>query len=131
VRVSLPAIPRRSGDIVFGGHLVLALSMAFWRTFESTPGLSAEDGGGFTESQAGRGLALATLLLSGLAGLAILHQTLRRWRDPRIALPALMLLLALASRKRVELLDLVYAGAAIALAVWWFRSERVRAQASA
>ena len=129
--MSLPALSRRSGDVVFGGHLVLALSMAFWRTFEATPGLSAEDGGGFTENQAGRALALATLLVCGLAGLVILRQTLRRWRDPRIVLPALLLVLALSSRTRVELLDLVYVGVAVALAVWWFRSERVRAQASA
>ena len=33
--MTLPALPRRAGDLVFGGHLVLALSMVFWRAFES------------------------------------------------------------------------------------------------
>ena len=65
--MTFPALPRRSGDLVFGGHLVLALAMAFWRAFESLPGLSSEDGGSFTTSQAGRLLAFATLVLAGLA----------------------------------------------------------------
>jgi hypothetical protein len=130
-RVTLPALPRRPGDLVFGGHLVLALSMAFWRAFESIPGLSAEDGGRFTTSSAGRLLAFLTLVLCGLAGLAVCLQSARRWRDPRIALLALALGLALSSRQRANLFDLVYAGLAVAFAVWWFRSERADAQASA
>lgn len=127
--MSLPALPRRTGDLVFGGHLVLALAMGFWRAFESLPGYSAEDGGTFTSSQAGRLLALATLVASVLAALAVAIQTARSWRDPRICLLALFFALALTSRTRADLFDLVYAGLAVAFAVWWFRNERATAQA--
>jgi hypothetical protein len=129
--VSLPALPRRSGDLVFGGHLVLALAMMFWRALESLPGYSAEDGGSFTSSPAGRLLAFATLLASVLAALAVALQTARRWRDPRISLLALCFALALTSRTRADIFDLVYAGVAVAFAVWWFRNERAIAQARA
>ena len=97
------------------GHLVLALSMIFWRVF---------GGGGFAESAAGRLLALLMLVACVLAALAVLVQSVRRWRDPRVALLALALVLALASRERVDVFDLVYAGLAIGLALWWFRSAR-------
>ena len=126
-----PAFPRRSSDLLYGGHLVLALAMISWRAFESIPGLSAEDGGRFTSSSAGRLLAFATLIVAGLGGLAVAFQTLRRWRDPRALLLASCLVLALSTRKRADLFDLVYAALAIALAAWWFRSERAGAQASA
>jgi O-antigen ligase len=129
--VTLPALPRRSGDLVFGSHLVLALSMMLWRAFESLPGYSAEDGGSFTSSQAGRLLAFATLVACVLAALAVAVQTWRRWRDPRVGLLALLFALALTSRTRADLFDLVYAGLAVAFAVWWFRSERAGAQARA
>ncbi len=129
--MSLPALPRRSGDLVFGGHLVLALAMIFWRAFESLPGYSAEDGGSFTSSSAGRLLAFATLVASVLAALAVALQTARRWRDPRIALLASAFALALTSRTRADLFDLVYAGLAVAFAVWWFRTERAVTQARA
>lgn len=129
--MTLPAFPRRSGDLFYGGHLVLALSMALWRAFESIPGWSAEDGGAFTTSSAGRLLAFVTLLVCGLGALAVVAQTARRWRDPRVLLLALTFVLALSARERADLFDLVYAGLAIALSVWWFRSERPAAQASA
>jgi len=129
--VSLPALPRRSGDLVFGGHLVLALAMIFWRALESLPGYSAEDGGSFTSSPAGRLLAFATLVASVFAALAVAIQTARRWRDPRVSLLALGFALALSTRTRADVFDLVYAGAAVAFAVWWFRSERAGAQARA
>ena len=127
--MTLPALPRRTGDLVFGGHLVLALAMMFWRAFESLPGYSAEDGGSFTSSGAGRLLAFATLVASVLAALTVARQTWRRWRDPRVALLALTFLLALTSRVRADVFDLVYAGLAVAFGVWWFRNERAAAQA--
>jgi uncharacterized membrane protein YhaH (DUF805 family) len=127
--VSLPALPRRTGDLVFGGHLVLALAMIFWRALESLPGYSAEDGGSFTSSEAGRLLAFATLVASVFAALAVAIQTWRRWRDARISGLALAFALALTSRTRADIFDLVYAGLAVAFAVWWFRNERAAAQA--
>ena len=129
--MTFPALPRRSGDLVFGGHLVLALAMACWRAFESLPGLSAEDGGSFTTSQAGRLLAFATLVLAGLAALGVVFQSARCWRDPRVLLLAACFVLALSTRVRADLFDLVYAGLALAFAAWWFRSERALAQPSA
>lgn len=126
-----PAPSRRSSDLFYGGHLVLALAMVSWRAFEAIPGVSAEDGGSFTGSNAGRLLAFATLIVAGLGGLAVAFQTLRRWRDPRALLLAACLVLALSTRKRADLFDLVYAALAIALAAWWFRSERAAAQPSA
>jgi hypothetical protein len=131
VRVSPPAPSRRASDLFYGGHLVLALAMLSWRAFESIPGVSAEDGGSFSSSGAGRLLAFATLLVAGLGGLAVAFQTLRRWRDTRALLLAACFVLALSTRKRADLFDLVYVALAIALAVWWFRSERAGAQASA
>ena len=128
--MSPSTLPRRAGDLVFGGHLVLALAMIFWRAFESLPGLSAADGGGFTSSRTGRLLALATLIVAGLAGLAVCLQTGKRWRDPRFALLGSLLVLALATRTRADLFDLVYAGLALAFAAWWFRSERALVQES-
>jgi len=94
------------------GHLVLALSMVFWRVF---------GGGSFAESAVGRLLALVTLIACVLGALAVLIQSVRRWRDPRVALLALAFVLALASRQRVDVFDLVYATLAIGLSVWWFR----------
>ena len=129
--MTLPALPRRAGDLLFGGHLVLALSMSFWRAFERMPGLSAEDGGSFTESEPGRLLALATLIVCGLGALAVCAQSLRHWRDPRVALLAASFVLALGSRQRADIFDLVYVGLAIAFAAWWWKSERPGAQASA
>jgi len=126
--VNLPAFPRRSGNLFYGGHLVLALSMCFWRGFESIPGWSAKDGGSFTGSGAGRLLGLATLIACLLCALVIVTQSVRRWRDPRVSLLAVALVLALASRKRVDVFDFVYAGLALAFAIWWFRSERRGAQ---
>ena len=129
--MTLPAFPRRSGNLFYGAHLVLALSMSFWRAFESLPGWSAKDGGTFTASSAGRLLAFATLLASVLGALAIVAQSVRRWRDPRVLLLALAFALALSSRTRTGLFDLVYVGLAIALAVWWFKAGRGSAQARA
>jgi len=127
--VSLPALARRTGDLVFGGHLVLALALMFWRALESLPGYSAEDGGSFSSSPAGRLLACATLVASVLAALAVAIQSARRWRDPRISGLALGFALALTSRTRADIFDLVYAGVAVAFGVWWFRNERAVAQA--
>jgi hypothetical protein len=127
--VTLPALPRRTGDLVCGGHLVLALAMIFWRALESLPGYSAEDGGSFTSSEIGRLLAFATLVASVLAALVVAIQTWRRWRDPRVCGLALAFALALTSRVRADVFDLVYAGLAVAFAVWWFRNERAGAQA--
>ncbi len=129
--MSLPALPRRSGDLLFGSHLVLALALMLWRAFESLPGHSAEDGGSFSSSAAGRLLAFATLVACVLAAVAVVVQTARRWRDPRVALLALFFALGLTSRTRADLFDLVYAGLAVAFAAWWFRSERADAQARA
>ncbi len=125
--MSVPTLPRRAGDLVFGGHLVLAVSMCAWRVFESLPGLSAEDGGRFTTSQAGRLGALATLLLAGAAALGATLQGARCWRDPRVALLSIAFVLALSSRQRVDVFDLVYVALAVALAAWWFKSERALA----
>ena len=90
---------------------------------------SAEDGGTFTSSPAGRALALVTLVASVCAALAVAIQTARRWRDPRIALLGLSFALALTSCTRADTFDLVYAGLAVAFGVWWFRNERAGAQA--
>ncbi|MBK7641732.1 MAG: hypothetical protein IPJ19_01565 [Planctomycetes bacterium] len=119
-----PGLSRRAGNLVFGGHLVLALEMAFWRTFESLPGWSARDGGSFTSSDAGRLLALATLVAGGLAALAVVLTTLRRWRDARVLLLFVLMLAAFVLHENVDVLDLVYAGSAIAFAAWWWRVER-------
>lgn len=129
--MSLPALARRSGDLLFGGHLVLALSMSFWRAFESIPGYAAEDGGQFSTSLAGRALALATLLGSGLGALAVVVESARRWRDRRVLLLAASFALALSSRTRADIFDLVYVALALAFGVWWFRSQRAKAQVSA
>ena len=128
--MSITALPRRSGDLLFGGHLVLALSMVFWRAFESVPGYGVEDGGHFTTSIAGRALALATLLASLCAAFAVVTQSARHWRDGRVLLLAATFALALSSRMRADLFDLVYVGGAIAFGVWWFRSARASAQPS-
>lgn len=127
--MTFTALPRRTGDLVFGGHLVLALAMIFWRALESLPETSAEYGGSFTSSEAGRLLAFATLVASVFAALAVAVQTWRRWRDPRLSGLALAFVLALTSRARADIFDLVYAGLAVAFAVWWFRNEREGAQA--
>jgi hypothetical protein len=127
----LPAFPRRSGNLFYGGHLVLALSLCFWRGFESLPGWSTADGGSFTGSSTGRLLGLATLSACLLGALVIVAQSLRRWRDPRVCLLALALVLALASRQSLDLFDFVYAGLAIGLALWWFRTERRSTQVRA
>jgi len=102
-------------SLFYCGHLVLALSMIFWRVF---------GGGSFAESGAGRLLALVTLIACVLGALAVLVQSVRRWRDPRVSLLALAFVLALVSRQHVDIFDLVYAGLAIGLALWWFRGAR-------
>jgi hypothetical protein len=127
----LPAFPRRSGSLFYGAHLVLALSLCFWRGFESFPGWSSADGGSFTGSSTGRLLGLVTLIACLLGALVIVAQSLRRWRDPRVGLLALALVLALASRQSLDGFDIVYAVLAIGLPLWWFLSERRSAQVRA
>jgi hypothetical protein len=92
---------------------VLALSMAMMRIVTSSDEWTDSKGLPFESSIAGRALALV-LLLASLAALVIalreswLHrQRLSAW------LLGLLLLLAMARRDRVELSDLVYAGAAL------------------
>lgn len=103
--------------------------MALWRVLESSPALQGAAGLPFSSTNLGRGLAFTGLVLSVLAIGLIVRESLRRWRNWRVWLPALLLLAALWRRERVELVDLVYAGVAIALAVWWFTHERRLAQA--
>lgn len=118
-----PLTPRQ-GDLAFTSHLVLALAMSAWRVFEALPGLSAESGGRFSSSQAGRLCALATLLVAGSAGLGVAASAARHWRDARVLALSITLGLALLDRRRVDVFDLLYVGLALALAAWWWKSER-------
>lgn len=119
-----PTLPRRQGDLVFGGHVLLVLALVSWRTFESIPGLSARDGGGFTSSPAGRLLALATLLGACAASAVVVVQTARHWREPRLLALAVIGTLSFAMRTGIDVFDLCYAALAIGCGAWWFKHER-------
>lgn len=120
---------RASTDRLLGSHAALAVWMALWRVLEASPALQGAGGLPFASTSLGRGLAFTALLLSVLAMGVIARESLPRWRNWRVWLLALLLIGALWRRERVELLDLVYAGVAIALAVWWFTHERRLARA--
>lgn len=115
---------RASTDRLLGSHAALAAWMALWRVLEASPALQGAAGLPFSSTTGGRALAYAGLVLCVLAVGLIVRESLQRWRNWRVWLPALLLIGALVRRERVEALDLIYAGVAIALAVWWFTHER-------
>ena len=116
----------RRGDRIHLGHVFLAGSMAFWRLLAATPELAAARGGVFEPSAFGRALALATLLGGVFVLGVVLVGSAAQWRDARTSGLALLLVLALASRRELGVFDLAYLVLAAVLAVLWFHDGRTR-----
>lgn len=94
--------------ILVASHVVLATLMCAWRAIESTPGTASVTGGAFASSPVGRVFGFASVLLGVLALVGVLVRTFLERRDWRALVLAASLVSALASRKTVDVFDLVY-----------------------
>lgn len=104
--------------------------MALWRVLESTPGISASQGGGFASSTWGYALAMISVIGGVIAVVMVAWLTLAQWRE--VQTTALFVSLALAAGRRhdIDVFDLVYLGLAAVLGVLWFGEQRIKLRAA-
>src|SRR5262245_9511253 len=111
--------PVRRRDLVYGGHVVLAILLLAARMIASTPGIASWNGGDFASTPPGRFAALCAVLLGVAALGTVLGLTLTERRDRRLGVLLLLLALATAQRERFDVFDLVYVLAVAGLALLW------------
>lgn len=105
---------------LFGAHAALAGLWVVWQVLESTPGIASASGGTFAGSIPGRAFTFVTILASVASLVTLLALSVPRWRDARVGGLLVALAGALALRKGVDVLDLVYVGLVAMVAVSWF-----------
>ena len=121
-----PASALRRGDRIYGGHVLLAGSMAFWRALAATPALAASQGGTFESSPVGRALAVATLFGSVVVLVVLARLSFAQWRDPRTSALLVLFAASIAWRGPIDAFDLAYLALVAVLATAWFATRRTR-----
>lgn len=114
------------GNWLHGAHLALCANFVLWRVIENTPALASSEGATWSSTPPGRGVAFVSALAAIGALVAVIVATLRTGQRVRAWLWFAALLAALGWRARIDVFDLVYVGASLVLATYWYREERPR-----
>jgi hypothetical protein len=116
----------RRRDWAYAAHVCLCATMVLWRVLETTPGIASAQGGRFTQEPLGIALAMISLWACAVSALAAAVLTLASWRDPKLWLLLLFMVLSMLWRQSIDVFDVTYVALVAILAVWWFHEERPR-----
>jgi len=112
------------GNWLHGAHLALCANFVLWRVLEGTPALASAEGATWSSTPLGRAFTFVSALAGVGALIAIVFATLRTGQRVRAWLWFAALIAALGWRARIDAFDLVYVGASLVLATYWYREER-------
>ena len=100
--------------------------MIVWRVLETTPGIASAQGGRFTQHPLGIAFAMVSLWACALSALAAAALTMASWRDPKVCVLLVFMVLSMSWRQSIDVFDVTYVALVAILAVWWFHEERPR-----
>lgn len=112
------------GNWLHGAHLALCANFVLWRVLENSPVLASGEGATWSSTPLGRALAFVSALAGVGALIAVSVATLRTQQRVRAWLWFAALVAALGWRAHIDVFDLVYVGASLVLATYWYREER-------